>query len=72
MLWFISGIVVGAGLVILVQLIRPSSGTLKVDRSNPNKDLYLFEVSNLPALKRKKTIILKVDNHAKLSSLSQK
>lgn len=43
------------------------NGVLKIDRSNPNKDKYRFEIPNLDILAKKKYIVLKVDNHADLS-----
>lgn len=36
-------------------------GVLKIDISNPNKEVYIFEVNEIDKLKNKKRITLKVD-----------
>lgn len=43
-----------------------SGGTLNIDRSNPEKDLYLFDVGDLEKLPKKKYIVLKVNPNANL------
>ena len=56
--------------------IRSAKGTLKIDRSNPQKDVYRLVVDNLEELSTKKIAILVIDNNAKLdkiyNTLSQK
>ena len=42
-----------------------TDGTLMIDTSNPEKDVYRFVVNDLKF--KKKRIILKVDRHANLS-----
>lgn len=42
-------------------------GTLRIDRSNPEKDVYRFDVYDLESLSKKKYIIIRVDNKADLS-----
>lgn len=59
-------IVTGVFSAILVK-VRTSYGTLKIDHSNPEKDIYRFDVNDLDGLSNKKRITLKVDNHADLS-----
>lgn len=46
---------------------RTASGTLRIDHSNPEKDIYRIDIDDLDKLSRKKRIVLKVDNHARLS-----
>lgn len=41
-------------------------GTLRIDRSNPEKDTYRIELDNLDDLKKRR-VILYVDHHADLS-----
>lgn len=69
--WFIIGAIVGVIITSITCFIfnkkRSSYGTLKIDNSNPEKDIYRFEVRDLDDLSRKKVIVLKVDNHANLS-----
>lgn len=44
-----------------------TAGTLKIDRSYPNKDVYRFEIDNLDKISNKKRIVLKIDPNADLS-----
>lgn len=43
------------------------SGTLRIDHSNPEKDIYRFEINDFDALSKKKRIVINVDNDAHLS-----
>ena len=60
----IAGIITAA---MAVKFSKRSAGTLKIDHSNPDKDVYRFEIDDLDALSTKKKITLKVDNKADLS-----
>ena len=51
----------------LSKLMRKTEGVLRIDHSNPEKDLYRFEIADLNGLSTKKHIVLKVDNYATLS-----
>ena len=42
-------------------------GTLKIDHSDPEKDIYRIDIEDLDKLSKKKLIILKIDNNADLS-----
>lgn len=46
---------------------RSAHGTLRIDHSNPEKDIYRIEIDDLDSLSRKKRVILDVDNSAVLS-----
>ena len=59
---FISSIV-----TMIVMYLTSARGTLRIDHSNPEKDLYRIEINNLEDLSRKKRVILDVDNSAILS-----
>ncbi len=62
------GIVEGVGLTLMFgRAFRKESGTLRIDHSNPEKDVYRFEIDDLDKLSTKKHIVLKVDNTADLS-----
>ena len=64
---FVFGLIFGAVLSTVIHNVRSHSGVLKIDRSNPNKDVYRFDVEDLDGLVKKKFITLKVDNNADLS-----
>ena len=67
-MYFCLGFVVGAVLMILYfRVTSKASGTLRIDHTNPDKDIYRFDVDDLDSLANKKKINLKVDNNAKLS-----
>lgn len=44
-----------------------TAGTLKINRTNPDKDVYRFEIDNLDKISNKKRIVLKIDPNADLS-----
>lgn len=46
---------------------RTTYGVLRVDHSDPKKDLYRFEIDDLDKLRTKKKVILTIDHHADLS-----
>lgn len=42
-------------------------GTLRIDHSNPEKDVYRIELGDLDKLKKKRRIELTIDHNANLS-----
>lgn len=54
------------GLSYLYLRLR-KDGTLRIDQSNPEKDLYRFDINDLESLSKKKYIVIRVDNQADLS-----
>lgn len=46
---------------------KKTSGTLRIDHSNPEKDIYRFEIDDLDSIARKKRIVLNIDHNAVLS-----
>ena len=67
LLWSVVGILIGSIISILICHAHSSSGTLRIDHTNPEKDVYRIEIDDLDKLSKKKRIILKVDNRADLS-----
>ena len=53
--------------VLCIAYISRTYGTLRIDHSNPEKDVYRFDIDDLDSLAKKKRIILLVDNNADLS-----
>lgn len=64
---FAIGLVFGFITAILFICLKCRSGTLKIDHSNPEKDLYRFEIDEIEDLSKKRVLILKIDNNADLS-----
>lgn len=65
--WFLLGAIVSVAANFILSIGRSTSGVLRIDHSNPEKDSYRFEISDLDSLSRKKKIVLKIDNYADLS-----
>ena len=63
------GIFAGSLITSIIFFIKSSSGTLKIDHSNPQKDVYRFEIKDLDKLNKKKYVRLKIDNNADLSQI---
>ena len=51
---------------------KAGTGILRIDHSNPKKDIYRFDVDNLDDLSSKDKLIMKIDHNADLSYQSQK
>ena len=43
------------------------SGTLKADRSDPDRDVYRLEIDDFESFDKSKYVVLRVDNNANLS-----
>ena len=67
-LFAVVGVFVGSIISSIIFSIRyRKAGTLRIDHSNPEKDVYRIEIDDLDGLSKKKHVILKVDNNANLS-----
>ena len=67
-LFAVVGVLVGSIISNIIFYIRyRKAGTLRIDHSNPEKDVYRIEIDDLDGLSKKKRVILKVDNNANLS-----
>lgn len=53
--------------LVLSRMYLKVDGVLRIDRSDKNKDLYLFEVKDIDKLANRKKITIRVDNKADLS-----
>lgn len=47
--------------------LRSGVGVLRIDHSDPDKDVYRLEIDKIDDISKKKRVLLKVDNHANLS-----
>lgn len=67
-LFVLIGLLVGSIISNIIFFIRYRTvGTLRIDHSDPVKDVYRIEIDDLDGLIKKKHVILKVDNNADLS-----
>lgn len=66
-LMFLGGVFVGTIITLILRDCFKASGTLKIDNSNPEKDVYRIVIDNFDAFTKKKRILLKVDHNADLS-----
>ena len=59
----------GSIVTVLIIFLKSVRGTLRIDHSDPNKDMYRLELDDLDVLTRKKLVILDIDHHANLSQI---
>ncbi len=59
--------VAGAIFYRFIWLRISNAGTLLIDRSNPEKDIFRFDVDNFDNLNKKKWVVLRVNGFASLS-----
>ena len=57
----------GSIVTVLIIFLKSVRGTLRIDHSDPNKDIYRLDLDDLDVLTRKKLVILDIDHHANLS-----
>lgn len=58
---FLMGILMGIIISNLIWAMCSTCGKFKIDKSNPEKDLYSLEIKNLDLIEKKKFIIFKVE-----------
>lgn len=66
-LLFLGGVIFGSIITQLLWLRKTSKGKLKIDHSDPEKDVYRFEIGDIDDLSKKKYIYLNIDHNADLS-----
>lgn len=64
---FFLGCFIGVIVDILLLPLRTASGVLKIDRTNPQKDVYRLDVDNIDDLTKKNRLVLIIDKNADLS-----
>lgn len=65
--WMLIGVIIGAILMQIVNYLRSAHGTLKIDHSDSNKDVYRFVIDDLEELSKKNYVFLEIDHDADLS-----
>lgn len=63
------GLIIGSLVVLIYYRCVTISGVLRIDHSDPHKDIYQINLNSLDDLAKKKRVVLKVDNNAKLNSI---
>ena len=64
----IAGVIVGIFASYIYQVVQTAYGTLRIDHTDPEKDLYRIDIDgNFDNIAKETRIILKVDNDADLS-----
>ena len=61
------GVIIGVIISWLFCAFTRVSGVLKIDHSNPEKDIYRIELNDLDSLSKKHRVVLKVDHNANLT-----
>ena len=64
---YLIGILCGAIITLWWRQHKSTSGTLRIDHSNPEKDVYRFEIDTIEDLDQMSEIILSIDHNANLS-----
>ena len=59
-LLFLIGVAVGTILTKILLDIRTGYGTLEIDQSDPEKDMYNLRVGDLDSLAKKKRVLFKI------------
>lgn len=67
LVWFMLGAFAEALFYTAIQQIRSTKGYLRIDHTNPDKDIYRVEIPDLDVLTHKKYVELKIDHNADLS-----
>lgn len=63
----IVGALIGSIVTLIYNHMFFTSGTLRIDHSDPNKDVYRIDIDDLDAIDKKKRMVLKIDHNADLS-----
>ena len=69
-MWWLAGIVgavIGTVVTLVFQHMLYANGTLLIDRTDPDRDVYRIDLDSLDNLPKKKRITLKVNPYADLS-----
>ena len=64
---FLLGMAIGMFIINLIWSMQKTTGTLRIDQSDPERDRYLFEIDDLENVSEKKRITLHIDASAHFS-----
>ena len=71
LIWFALGVLAEAIIASIYEAMTSASGVMKIDHSDPEKDVYLLEIDQIDNIHKKKFINLKIDHNADLSRKQQ-
>lgn len=63
----LAGFVVGSLITYVAFGVQAQAGVLRIDHSNPEKDIYRLDIGDFDKLDKKNRIVLRVDHNADLS-----
>lgn len=67
-IWILIGAFISSAITNIIFFVKfRGVGTIRIDHSDPNKDVYRIDVGDLDKLSKRKRIVLSVDNNADLS-----
>ena len=58
----IAGVLIGVIIGLIIEALKTSVGTLIIDETDPNTDVYRIEIEDLDKMANKKRVILKISN----------
>ena len=64
---FSLGIIIGSIMTRLILQVSSAKAVLRIDHSNPEKDIYRLDLDNVCNM-NKKTLLLKIDHHANFTN----
>ena len=67
LIWILLAAFLGSVLTNVIYFKSTAFGTLKIDNSNPGKDVYRLDIEHLDKVSKKKYIQLKIETGADLS-----
>ena len=65
--WACAILAFGIFLGVVATYFAIYDGVIRIDQTNPEKDIYRLDIDDIDKLSKKKRILLKVDTHADLS-----
>lgn len=65
------GLFIGSLITNIIYLSKRARGVLRIDRTDPEKDKFRFEINDISNLHKKKKIELTIDPNANLSQDQQ-
>lgn len=68
---FLIGVVFGSIVTNILWSIQSARGTLKIDPSNPERDVYRIEIDDLDILPKRRKLVCKIEHNVDLSAQSQ-